>query len=132
MAKRNPIPVDIGDGVPRELKLTITATNQLQEQFGTLEEMMKLKTKDILPGCLFAALVDKDGLTPQKIADTIELADVVPLWHTFLHAMTRVDIAAQVKAAEEKAALEATEAAANPTTNPEGEGKNEQIQPTTT
>jgi len=99
MASREPVSIDFGAG-PRQLRYSITATRKLKQRFGSIKEMMTVEAFEALPDAIYEGLIDKTDLSPEKIADMIDLQDVQRLHYIFLRALTGVDIEEKLAEAE--------------------------------
>lgn len=75
-----PATIELADGKPRQFLLLLSGTKRLADQFGVkafTEIFTSFDAFAVAPAVLFEALRDKDGMTPEALADLIP-AD--PVW----------------------------------------------------
>ena len=87
MNATDPVMIDLG-GKQRELRFTLKNVREAKKQFGSLAEMFKADVTDYLPELVFAGLVEKEGLTPDAVAELIEWKDFQAIIEATMQAFT--------------------------------------------
>ncbi len=89
--KREPVIVDIGDGVERKLRYTLNSFALIEEKYGTIDKAMEiLKSGSIaaIRFVLWAGLIHEDeNLSEHYVGSQIDLADLEDLAEKMNKAM---------------------------------------------
>ncbi len=78
--RREPVVIDIGDGVERKLRYTLNSFALIEEKYGSINEAMKVMEAGSIAAirfALWAGLVHEDeNLTEHYVGSQIDLADL--------------------------------------------------------
>lgn len=89
--RREPVIVDIGDGVERKLRYTLNSFALIEEKYGTIDKAMEaLKSGSIaaIRFVLWAGLIHEDeSLTEHYVGSQIDLSDLEDLAEKMNKAM---------------------------------------------
>ena len=89
--RREPIVVDIGDGVERKLRYTLNSFALIEEKYGTIDKAMEIMEAGSIAAirfALWAGLVHEDeNLTEHYVGNQIELSDLEALAEKMNKAM---------------------------------------------
>jgi hypothetical protein len=89
--RREPVIIDIGDGVERKLRYTLNSFALIEEKYGTMDKAMEaLESGSIIAirYILWAGLIHEDeNLTEHYVGNQIELADLEDLAEKMNKAM---------------------------------------------
>jgi len=89
--KREPVVIDIGDGVERKLRYTLNSFALIEEKYGTIDKAMEVLEAGSIAAvrfALWAGLVHEDeNLTEHYVGSQIELADLEELAEKMNKAM---------------------------------------------
>jgi hypothetical protein len=84
--------IDIGDGKQREIFFSIAAAGRLRKQYGSFANAMAEEAAETLPSIVFEGLVDKDGLTVEKISELISVGRAREIQETIQAALAGVTL----------------------------------------
>ena len=89
--RREPVVIDIGDGIERELRYTLNSFALIEEKYGTIDKAMEiLKSGSIaaIRFVLWAGLVHEDeNLSEHYVGSQIDLSDLEDLAEKMNKAM---------------------------------------------
>lgn len=89
--RREPVIVDIGDGIERKLRYTLNSFALIEEKYGTIDKAMEILEAGSIAAIrfvLWAGLVHEDeNLTEHYVGSQIELADLEDLAEKMNKAM---------------------------------------------
>ena len=89
--RREPVVIDIGDGVERKLKYTLNSFALIEEKYGTIDKAMKVLEAGSIAAirfALWAGLVHEDeNLTEHYVGSQIDLSDLEELAEKMNKAM---------------------------------------------
>jgi len=68
----DPTPITLADGVERHLRYSLSAVKRIKAKLGKdAMEILQIPGEDLLPYVLMEGLIEKEGLTEQRIADEL-------------------------------------------------------------
>lgn len=89
--KREPVVIDIGDGVERRLRYTLNSFALIEEKYGTIDKAMEILESGSIAAvrfALWAGLVHEDNeLTELYVGNQIDLSDLEGLAEKMNKAM---------------------------------------------
>jgi len=89
--RREPVVIDIGDGIERELRYTLNSFALIEEKYGTIDKAMEIMESGSVAAirfALWAGLVHEDeNLTEHYVGNQIELSDLEALAEKMNKAM---------------------------------------------
>ena len=89
--KREPIVIDIGDGVERKLRYTLNSFALIEEKYGTIDKAMEILKSGSIAAvrfALWAGLIHEDeNLSEHYVGSQIDLSDLEDLAEKMNKAM---------------------------------------------
>ena len=89
--KREPVVIDIGDGVERKLRYTLNSFALIEEKYGTIDKAMEILKSGSIAAvrfALWAGLIHEDeNLSEHYVGSQIDLADLEDLAEKMNKAM---------------------------------------------
>ena len=87
----DPVAITLSDGVERKLRYGVGSMRRLKAKFGKSlmnKDALLSLDEDTIPELIFEGLMDKDGLSPDEVADLIDTRRIKEVCEKFFEAFT--------------------------------------------